>query len=253
MTFWIIRDGQKKGPFEDYQFREMIRAGQVDADHKVWHEGADGWLRADQVGVLEGEFAEEKEVEPPPLPVEREPFRPWRRFGARFFDFFLYSLILTAGKRMAGVDLLPQPGEGPSVWVIIGTLLPAILIECALVSAWGFTPGKWLLRMRVEMMNGRLLTTGEAFVRSMRVWILGMGMGQWILMILGHLLGLWFGLKKGVLLWDLQSGFEVRSTDLDRNRVVTYWIALLAMFVLSLWLVWPEVSPEYEKMRSQMK
>lgn len=224
----------------------------MEADHKVWHEGAEGWLRADEVGILEAEFAEE-EVKPPPLPVEREPFRPWRRFGARFFDFFLYNLILTAGKRMAGVSLLPEPGEGPSVWIIIGSLLPAILIECALLSSVGLTPGKWLLRMRVETMSGRLLTTGEAFVRSMRVWILGMGMGQPILMVLGHILSLWFGLKKGALLWDLQSGFEVRSEELNPRNITIYWIALLAMFVLSLWLVWPEVGPTYDEMQRQMR
>lgn len=248
----MIQDGEKKGPFEDYQFREMIRAGEVEADKRVWHEGAEGWRRADEVAILEAEF-EEQVVEPPPLPVEREPFRPVRRFGARFFDAFLYSLILTAGKRMAGVSLIPPSNEVPSLWVIIGTVLPAIILECALLSWLGWTPGKWLLRMRVENLDGRMLTTGEAFVRSMRVWVLGMGMMQGILLVLGHVLSLWFGLKKGVMLWDWQSGFEVRSEDLDGQHIAIYAMALFALFVASFWLVWPEVSPVYEEMRREMK
>jgi uncharacterized RDD family membrane protein YckC len=252
MVFWIIRDGEKEGPFEDYQFREMIRAGKVGADQRVWHEGAESWLRADEVGILEREFADQV-VEPPPLPREREPFRPWRRFGARFFDFFLYSLLLVAVARVTGSSMRPEPDAVPSVWLIIGTVFPAILIECALVGGFGRTPGKYLLNMRIERLDGSLLTTGEAFVRSMRVWILGMGMMQWILMILGHVLSLWFGLKNGAMLWDLQSGFEVRSEELDGKQITIYWIALLAMFVASLWLVWPEVVPAYEDMQRQMK
>lgn len=252
MTFWIIRDGDKTGPFEDYEVREMIRSGKVGSDSRVWFDGAEGWEKASEVELLKGEFTR-KSPEPPPLPKPREPFRPWRRFGARFYDSFLYSLILAAVARLSGVSLIPEPGSVPSVWFIIGTILPAILIEAALVSSVGMTPGKWLLRMRVETLKGGMLTTGQAFVRSMRVWILGMGMRQPILMALGHILSLWFGLKRGVLLWDLQSGFEVSSAELSNRWLYAYGGSLLAMFAASLWLVWPEVGPAWEEILEEAR
>ena len=42
MILWIIQDGEKRGPLEDYEVREMIREGKVGRDTRVWHEGADG-------------------------------------------------------------------------------------------------------------------------------------------------------------------------------------------------------------------
>lgn len=252
MVLWIIRDGEKSGPFEDYEVREMIRMGDVNRETKVWHEGAGGWVCAEEVSVLGGEF-EEVAVVPPPIPLMREPFRAWRRFGARAFDSFLYSLILAAVARLADVSLIPKEGEVMSPWFIIGTVFPVVLIEAALLGSVGWTPGKWLLRMRVEMLDGRALTTGQAFVRSMRVWILGMGMRQPILMVLGHLLSLWFGLKKGALLWDLQSGFEVRSGKLTAKWVWAYWLVFAAMIGLSFWVIWPEVAPIYEEMQREIE
>jgi len=255
MELWIIRDGEKSGPLEDYEVREMVRSGEVGPETRVWHEGAGGWLRADEVSVLTGEFR--KEAEPPPIPLQRERFRPWRRFGARFFDLISYSLILVVAARLTDGGLQSDENVAPSPWLIIGTLLPAILIEAALLGSVGFTPGKWLLRMRVETMDGQRLTTGQAFVRSMRVWILGMGMREPILMALGHLLSLWFGLKKGALLWDLQSGFEVRAEELDARRVAGFAGALVTLIGLSFWALWPQLGPAYaealEEMRSQMK
>lgn len=253
MVFWIIRNGKKEGPFEDYEVREMIRGGEVNGETRVWHEGAEEWMPASKNVLLAGEFVEPEKAVIEIEVIQREPFRAWRRFGARFFDFYLYSLILIVAARLTDVPLLPQPGEMPSIWFIVGTVLPVVIIEAALLGSVGFTPGKWLLRMRVENLDGRPLSTGQAFIRSLRVWILGMGMREPILMLLGHVLSLWFGLKKGVLLWDWQSGFEVRSRALDARGLTFYAVAFLAMIVASFWLVWPELEPIYDKMAEPVK
>ena len=97
MQFWLIDNGEKSGPLEDYEIRELIRKGEVSSDRKIWHEGADGWISAGEVAVLKSEF--EQKLEPPPIPEElkeKPPFLYWRRFGARWFDYMLYHLILFA-------------------------------------------------------------------------------------------------------------------------------------------------------------
>ena len=250
MIFWIIKDGEKCGPFEDYELREMIREGEVNEETRVWHEGADGWVPAPEIAVLAGEF-EKKVVLPPPIPLEISPFRPWLRLGARFFDYMLYTALLNGIFVLMGVSLVRQD---PSGWLIVAILVPAILMEGALVSSWGFTPGKWLLGLRVETLLKQRLTTGRALIRSMRVWILGMGMTEPILMFFGHCWSLWFGLKKGSLLWDLQSGFQVSSEKVSTKRLVIFWILLILIFGLKAALILPEVWPEIEEeMRRQGK
>lgn len=238
MVFWLIKDGEKAGPFEDYTLREMIRAGEVTAESKVWHEGAEGWMAASTVSILANEF-EKKEALPPPLPIIIPPFLAWRRFGARVFDYFLYLLIL----KLMGVNVLPDPNVEPSPFLFIGRLLPVILMEAALVSSVGFTPGKWLLGLRVESILGHKLTTGHGFVRSLRVWILGMGMMHHLLLILGHAVTLWFGLKKGAPIWDLQGGYCVRGRQIRQTHLVVFWLALVAVFTLTMVLAWPEIEP----------
>lgn len=241
MVLWLIQDGEKSGPFEDYEVREMIRDGKVTEETRVWHEGAEGWVTAPEVPVLEGEFVN-KVVEPPPIPRQMPPFLAWRRLGARFFDFTLYSLVFNGILLLLGHEMSIQPDQ--SGWILVARVVPVILMEAALVSSFGFTPGKWLLGLRVETRLKQRLSTGQAIVRSMRVWVLGMGMMELVLMFLGHCLSLWFGLKKGGMLWDLQSGFQVANRELPPKRVIFYWVAFTLVFGANIALVIPQLPPE---------
>jgi uncharacterized RDD family membrane protein YckC len=253
MLLWIIEDGTTKGPFEDYVVREMIRDGEIHEDTRIWHEGAEGWLKAREIPALEGEFLL-KEVVPPPIPIAMPPFLAWRRFGARTFDFFLYQLIFLTVLRIVGYPMIPDPSQEYSVWPIIGALVPAILMEAALISSIGCTPGKWFMSLRVENHLGKILPTSHALVRSMRVWVLGMGMMHPILIVLGHAITLWFGLKKGAPLWDLHSGFRVPGSEMKPGRQVAYWISLAVVLIMIGVVTWPEMEPLFqEEMRRQGK
>ena len=246
MRLWIIKDGEKEGPFEDYRIREMIREKTVTPETKVWHEGAEGWLVASEVGILKGEFIE-KEVTPPAMPLEVPPFLAWRRFGARVYDYFLYQLFLVIFLRLGGFTLISDSASQASGWLMIGVLLPAILMEAALISSLGFTPGKWLMSLRVENALGEKLSTTYAVIRSMRVWVLGMGMMHPLLMMLGHGVALWFGLKRGAPLWDLHSGFRVPGGEMNSVRVLLYWVLLGLTIGLIMLVMWPELGPLMEE------
>ncbi len=108
MQFWLIDNGEKSGPLEDYEIRELIRKGEVSSDRKIWHEGADGWISAGEVAVLKSEF--EQKLEPPPIPEELKDLQPFfylRRGGARGLAYMLYLLMLFSLLRAAGVSILP--------------------------------------------------------------------------------------------------------------------------------------------------
>ncbi len=260
MLLWIIKDGEKAGPFEDYRIREMIREGQIIAETGIWHEGAEGWLPASEVQILKGEFTKadarrdaeavselEESLTPPPLALAQPPFLAWRRLGARVFDYFLYQLILVSFLRLGGFAMIPDPASQGSGWLIIGVLIPVILMEAALLSSLGFTPGKWLMSLRVENHLGGKLSTQFALIRSMRVWVLGMGMMHPILMLLGHSVTLWFGLKRGAPLWDLHSGFRVPGSELAASRVLLYYVLLVVVVAAIMQVMWPELGPMVEE------
>lgn len=238
MILWIIKDGEKSGPLEDYEVREMIREGKVDRDTRVWHEGADGWLSASDLGVLASEFKVPKEKQEA-IQVRPAPFRAWPRLGARMIDYLIYELILHCFSIACGVNL--WKGVESSGWVVVGIVLPVILMEAAMVGSLGFTPGKWLLGLRVETLGGQRLSTGQAFVRSMRVWVLGMGMFLPLMMIIGCCMSLWFGKKKGGMLWDLQSGFQVKGEQLTPKRIAWFWVILVAVISINALLYLPEI------------
>ena len=239
MILWIIQDGKKTGPLEDYEIREMIREGKVNRDTRVWHEGADGWLSACDLGVLASEFKVLERDDQEVIQIRPAPFRAWPRLGSRVIDYLIYRSILQFFSIACGVNL--SNAVNASGWMVIGIVLPVILMEAAMIGSLGFTPGKWLLGLRVETLRGQRLSTAQAFVRSMRVWVLGMGMFLPPMMMIGCCMSLWFGKKKGGMLWDLQSGFQVKGEQLTPKRIVWFWVILVVVISINAFLYTPEI------------
>ncbi|MEO0414744.1 MAG: RDD family protein [Verrucomicrobiota bacterium] len=121
MNFFVAKDGEKLGPLTQYRMSQMLRDGDITASTKVWHEGLDEWVQADEVTALQGELeriAEEKlaaenaETEtsssessipaptpPPPLPETKEKgdirsLRPFHRFLARNLDYMIVGTLV---------------------------------------------------------------------------------------------------------------------------------------------------------------
>lgn len=263
MQIWYIKDGEKTGPLEIYEIRSLIREDKVHRDTRVWHEGCPGWIPADEVHVLEGEFLidDDKSEDPPFLPEEaaadeeekkrheRPPFTPWRRLGARWFDANVYLLLFGLGALLS-TGKLPGLDMSENSWYLVLQALPWLLIEGALVHLWGKTPGKWLLGLEVERLDASPLPLGSSVMRAIRVWILGMGMGILPLTIIGHIAGYFIGKKRGAPLWDLASGFQVTHRPLSRQRVALFVLLYLIVNSLLAWLMWPvfqEVMAETKK------
>ena len=81
---------------------------------------------------------------------------PWRRFFARALDWALAAILWTAFRLLAlrwdwagwGADALYGYADAASLW--LGGWLVLLILEPILLCTWGYTPGKWLLRLRVR-------------------------------------------------------------------------------------------------------
>ena len=250
MDIWIIRDGEKTGPFHDYQIRRQIEDGELPATTSAWHDGLDGWKPLVEIGIFTREFervAEAREQAPdrpvkspmsdspgpPPLPVQN---CYGRRFWARWLDLTLYSGIWWIGMWAARQDIeaaLINP------WVMFLQYVPWFAIEPMLLHYVGTTPGKWLLDLRVVNHDGSRLDLPAAIRRSLRVMITGVGFGWPFLALFCQALSLFTAKRLGATLWDHTGGHRVIAGTLNPARVV----ALVILYVGALLLQVIVISP----------
>ena len=100
---------------------------------------------------------------------------PVRRYLARLIDL---ELIICVLRTFLVMILRVRPYNDTALEVftpIIGYIL-CIPISAFLLSAFGTTPGKWLMGIRLEDPNGGKLTVYAAFARELNVIISGLGL-----------------------------------------------------------------------------
>lgn len=234
MDFWLIRDGEKAGPFADYDIRSKIEAGELEPDDPVWHEGLDGWRPLQEIVSFQSAFERPPAV-PPPLPTYALPpsvgqgrLPMSRRFWARGFDLQLYASIWWVGLWLAGQDL---EGVITNAWLMVSMYLPWFLFEAVMIHCWGTTPGKALLGIRVENEDGSSLDLTQSLKRAMRVYFSGVGMGVgWICQICMGVSWL-IGRNMGFTLWDRTGGHRLVYRPLGEWRILAC-VFLLLGFVL---------------------
>lgn len=252
MEFWIIDNGERRGPFPDYTLREMIRAGTIKKATKVWHEGSDGWTEACEVGILKREFKTseqalvEDEVIPPAIPLKVDWGMMWIRLGARWFDASLALLLFFCVTRIAEISLKMESGDQMSGWLVLLLFAPALIIEAILIHLFAKTPGKWLMGLHVETREGSRLPVGASVIRAMRVWVLGLGMMAGLLALIGHVFALWTVKRNGAPLWDLMTGHRVLGSHPSALRLVLYFGAFVVIWAMIFGVIWPDLEPEIE-------
>lgn len=98
---------------------------------------------------------------------------PWLRFFARFFDYSLFVLFLWF-LRVLMQGHLPLGRYEEFVPFEYFVWIP---IEALLLSTWGTTPGKFLLKTKIRYGAKGKFDYLAALKRSAQVWFRGMGMG----------------------------------------------------------------------------
>ncbi len=121
---------------------------------------------------------------PPPIPEYRLPRpeipaaesaagHPWLRYFARGLDMSVYGTISAAVIMLLGIS----PVSG--VFSLLNTILTMgvlIGLEPLLLSTWGYTPGKWILGLRLRDSKGGKLDYTDGICRTALLLCHGMGL-----------------------------------------------------------------------------
>jgi len=157
--------------------------------------------------------------------------RPWARFLARKFDYFLASILGIV------VILLFFPEAAGGVFFEEGIYLLGsvvvfgwVFIEAFLLSTLGATPGKWLFNIKIVLPSGEKPDFSVALSRSFMVWWRGMGVDFPLISQITQIVS-YFKLKKhGQTSWDRDSGLDVVHEKVGPFRV--FLIVLMFLVVI---------------------
>lgn len=260
MDIWIIRNGEKYGPFPDYDIRRRIEAGELTADTPAWHEGLPAWIPIRTIPLFENEFkaapaagpkpsaaAPTQPLVPPPIPEKPKLIR---RFWARWLDIFLYAavwwLALYAANRNIGDILLNH-------WVILTQLVPWLVIEILLIHRFATTPGKWLLGLRLLNADGSRLTLAQSTRRAARVFLLGIGLGWPYVSVFCQILSGITARRLGAPLWDQIGNHRMVYAPLSVWRVALFAALFFVAIHAQLAVVYPYVSKYFVEQSPELK
>lgn len=264
MEVWIILDGEKVGPFHDFEIRRRISTGELAATTPAWHEGLSAWKSLVEIPIFTREFelvsppdesrtseAESPSADPsptpPPLPIEPVFLR---RFWARWLDLSLYAGVWWIGMWAAGQDIgavLINP------WVMFFRFIPWFALEAVLIQRFATTPGKWLLGLRVLNHDGSHLDLAASSRRSMRVLFSGIGFGFSFLAAFCQILSLVVSKRLGTTLWDAAGNHKVTAVPPAPAKLVAVVLGYGIAIALQLAVLLPDIADQQIRMNPELK
>lgn len=159
--------------------------------------------------------------------------RPWARCWARYVDIVLGSfLILALTTIFAPALFLLDPPDILIVWVVVFLW---VFAEASLLSTWGTTPGKWLLRITLRDSAGQNVTYSRALKRSFSVWFAGLGLGVPVFAFITLFFARQELKNEGITTWDCEGSFVVSHERISSLRlIVTTLISIIPIALVLL-------------------
>jgi uncharacterized RDD family membrane protein YckC len=171
----------------------------------------------------------------------------WQRFWSKTLDITLWSLLIgltiaLTYPEMFAADIFNEP----SGRVIDIVLLPfAFVLDAVVQSAFGSTPGRALMGIRVEMLNRQRLSLGTALARAVRVWCFGAALGIPIAALFTYKVN-FDKLKQGCLTsWDEKLGTRVHQVSTSPAR--TWIVGILTVMMLLAVQVYAKIQEQEER------
>ena len=267
MDFYLLKNGERAGPFKIFHIVEMLRSDEVKETDLGWCSADDQWMPLKDIPALEGLIGDRVEEEEPSslsgantastkAIAGSEEARPWMRFLARSLDCHIMFAVFAftafqLGFASPGVftetkDLLTTTG----VWLL--STYAWVFLEAWLLSAYGTTPGKLLFNVYVLHEDGSRLTYAQALRRSFTVWIRGYGFGVFPLREMLCIMSFIALVQDGKTPWDEQQSLKVSHGGMSRRRWITLLVVLFSLITLK-GLVAYQIDPEFRKNLEQKR
>ena len=162
--------------------------------------------------------------------------RPWVRYWARYIDILLAAVVLGLLLEFGVILGILPPSISPSnlneAALALLALFLWIFVEAILLSTWGTTPGKCLLKTTLRDLAGKKLALSPALKRSFLVWLKGIGVGVPIITVFTLAVAHRRLTREGMTSWDRDGGFRVRHETLGRVRVLFVLLVFLLFALL---------------------
>lgn len=196
LEWYFVSNNERKGPVSENEISRLILDGEIKPATLVWRKEMREWTAASSVDELSGLFASL----PPPLPIVESvnsddndadvkviltetPPRlagAWQRFLARMIDVIIFTFTISFITAYSLQKISPRLASdfvnlNPFILNWICLFLSVFLIAL-IMWAFGNTPGKALLRIKVVPAVNDWKYTSH-FAREFKVWAQGLGLG----------------------------------------------------------------------------
>ena len=173
----------------------------------------------------------------PPVEAVMQP-RPWVRFWARLIDTSLLGcvisiLLIAAMSFLRGLITTLSQFYWATGLIFSIALFLFIFGEAFLLSKFGTTPGKWLLRIQLAHASGEPITVLQAAKRFASVWCYGLGLGIPIYSFFAKIIAYVKLKRNGITSWDKEGGFTVSHSDIGIQRMLVVIICILGSLFLA--------------------
>ena len=153
--------------------------------------------------------------------------RPWVRYWARMLDSLVYGSIIGLLSAIIWPSILDM-NESILGWVVLIVYIP---IEALFLCWFGTTPGKALLKVSINKVDGSSFTFSQALKRSGMVWLYGLGTGFPILSLVMTILS-YRNLKKNhITVWDRTLDISIKHHRIGAGRTIAY-VGIIVIYVV---------------------
>ena len=239
--WYYVINNQQEGPIIESELLEMFIKGHLGPETLVWSDSLTNWTPASEIESFRDNFIHS----PPSLPGVSPPvtsseqldeshqksvsqIRPWVRYAARYIDNLLFAVIIVFIFEFAGPSIM----EMNDVLFEMIIVFLWIFVEAPLLSSWGTTPGKWLLRITLRDSAGRKLTFSKALNRSFSVWGRGLGLGFPLATIVTLIISYKKLTRNGITSWDDRGKFVITHEKIGILRAVITILVLIGFIAL---------------------
>ncbi len=247
-SWFYQKDGQQHGPADEEALRSMFASGELSARTLVWKKDMADWEPAGQVDWFVSQMLVPPPVVAPPPCIpdallagssgttdsyrpSGPQVRPWVRYWARMADLFVFSVLFGFVMGFLYPPVVKLNG------LVFGMILVFVymFVEPIVLSSWGTTPGKALLRIRLRRRDGEKLTFSDAMGRSFRVWSNGEGLGIPIVILITNYVSYKHLLKAGKTSWDSRGDFAYSHQTVGPARAAAVIVLFVIFVAFTLW------------------